>query len=221
MRNSARIVISDKINLCCLPDSGKIDCNVIYCKFFTMTICNGTTKAGNKCRATAGDNGYCRWHSADAQDCGVCYEPCKDEGALPCGHWVHRECVQKGADAMQEIRAADGYPPIDECYCPICKASVPGMKPIEAPPVPSLLTAATLTTGELREAFQAWEESDRAAPISWYIWVLLSEKYPQYNDDQELVILSTMFEHLIRIGFIDPRPPQLDQRFAEVLNREW
>ncbi len=188
-----------------------------------MTRCNGRTKSGNRCRANVTINGYCRWHIIlETQDCAVCYESFNDEPALPCGHWVHRDCVQKSADALQEIRANEGYPPIEVCSCPVCRTSVQGMKPKEAPPVPSFNVNVDVTLNylEMNIAFQDWIQSDRTAPLSWYIWVILSEKYPDETSESMLTVANA-FEHMIRMGHINPRPLQLDQRFAQVLNRRW
>jgi hypothetical protein len=191
-----------------------------------MTRCNGRTKSGNRCRANVTNNGYCRWHNnidvpQTNPDCAVCYEPC-NEFALPCGHWVHRICVQKGADALQEIRATEGYPPIEVCSCPVCRTSVPGMKPTEAPPVPSfnVNVDVTLDYSEMNVAFQDWVQSDRTAPLSWYIWTILSEKYPN-EDSESIITIADAFEQMIGMGLINPRSLQLDQRFAQVLSRWW
>jgi len=184
-----------------------------------MTRCKGIAKNGNRCRASASINGYCRWHS-NVQECAVCYEPfANGDTALPCSHWIHRECVQKSADALQEIRASEGYPPIQDCTCPVCRAVVPDMKPKEAPPVPSLESGIILTSTEMTAVFQEWRDDGSTYPLRLYIWNKLVEKYPEHHV-QELVSIAGAFEEIIRMVMIY-QTPQLDSRFAEVLNRAW
>ena len=198
-----------------------------------MTKFKGKTQAGERCRDNATYQGYCRWHIPEPNtekvlntECIVCCEPFSNgESSLPCGHWVHSNCVQKSADALQELRAEEGYPPIDECTCPICRTAVPDMKPKEAPPVPPLNTGTMefdvlLTQNEMLTVYHAWEQSTQQAPLRWYIWVALSEKYPDENQDN-LITAATAFEQFIRSGSIRLQSSQPDQRFVQVLNRAW
>ena len=183
-----------------------------------MVRCKGITRNGNRCKATATSNNYCRWHMQNK--CAVCYTKFKSgESALNCGHWVHRECVQKAADAMQELRNEEGYPPLEECVCPVCRSPVPDMKP--APRVEPILVDVVLDNEEMRNAYQMWETSSRTAPLNWYIWMELCNKYPDYENQEGLITAAHTFEQLIRTGVIDPRPPVRDQRFAEILDRPW
>jgi len=169
-----------------------------------MTICKGITKNGKKCRATTNVKGYCRWHTTPIE-CIVCYE-IFNEAVLPCGHSIHRECVQKSADALQEVRAKDGYPPIEDCTCPICRAVVPDMKPKDAPPVQSpIIHNIMLEELDIQVAYHNWEISDRHAPFSWYIWVLLCEQYPDINPNH-LINAAFGFEIMINMGVINPYP---------------
>ncbi len=186
-----------------------------------MTECKGITKVGKKCRGTATRNGYCRWHY-QANECVVCMDNFEEgELPLPCGHWVHRRCVQRGADAMQDLRSEEGYPPIEECICPVCRTPVSDLKPKEiihsAPP---LQINIILTTDEIYTAFLNWQQSDRVAPLSWYIWVTLCEKYPSYDYDG-LVTIAYVFADLINSEDIVPRPPSPDHRFQRVLTQVW
>ncbi len=125
-----------------------------------MARCRGTTNVGKKCRNNATDDGYCQLHYIT--ECVVCLENFEEqELSLPCGHWIHRTCVQKSADAMQELRAQEGYPPIEECICPICRAPVPDLKP-QAPPPPLHLSTAevqllvVVVSGAEMYAFTNW-----------------------------------------------------------------
>ena len=69
--------------------------------------------------------------------CIICFED--NEKILPCGHNVHIECVKKAVDALQDIRSQDGYPPIKEATCPVCKTVIPDVKPKTPEPVPDYI----------------------------------------------------------------------------------
>ena len=69
--------------------------------------------------------------------CIICLED--NEKILPCGHNVHIECVKKAVDALQDIRSQDGYAPIKEATCPVCKKVVPDVKPKTPEPVPDYI----------------------------------------------------------------------------------
>jgi len=77
-----------------------------------------------------------------------------------------------------------------------------------------------LTTDEIYTAFLNWQQSDRVAPLSWYIWVTLCEKYPSYDYDG-LVTIAYVFADLINSEDIVPRPPSPDHRFQRVLAQVW
>lgn len=154
-----------------------------------------------------------------SQECIVCCE-LVDE-TLPCGHWVHKDCVQKAADALQEIRAAEGYPPIVECYCPLCKQPVPDMKPVQLDSTTINGLDVVLEDAELFSAFREWERKGGDIPISWYLWLKLLEKYPDYGNPQRLVAVADLYQYLIKYGIIDPRPPTQDYRFQDALEQDW
>lgn len=183
----------------------KIDCYLqIFNIYSKMVKCKGSNKTGKKCNAIADNNGYCRWHrpSDTITECLVCYEIFQNEKELPCGHSIHIECVQKSADALQDIRTQDGFPPIDTCCCPICRRPVPGLKPKQAQPVKPL-AAIHLDCHELNHSYTAWETSDRIAPLSWYLWIAFSEKYPEFNPE-ELIDIAGVMEDMIILGVINP-----------------
>ena len=114
------------------------------------------------------------------------------------------------------MRAQDGYPPIEDCSCPVCRTPVPDMKPIEPPSVPPV--GINISSEEVNTAVQVWENSDRSVPLSVYIWISLCEKYPDYNTDI-LIVTALMIDMMIRMGVINPRPNEIDNRFAAALNR--
>ncbi len=169
-----------------------------------MPKCKGKTVEGKKCRAHITRDGYCRWHAPKSNndppdECVVCYEPFEElQRPLDCGHWIHKTCIQKSGDAMQDTRAQDGYPPIYVCICPVCRAPVPGVIPKDPPPVPPLPTQilVSLDYEEMSLPFGEWLESDRIVPLEWYIWIELCMKYPEYHPD-DLVIASTILEEMV------------------------
>nr|QBK87395.1 MAG: putative RING finger E3 ubiquitin ligase [Marseillevirus LCMAC201] len=164
-----------------------------------MTKCKGKTKTGKKCNSSATQEGYCRWHH-EPYECIVCLDKLEEkDGPLPCGHIVHRSCVQKAADAMQDLRAEDGYPPIKECLCPVCRTVVEGLKPKEVPSAEApLLIEITLNGNELNTAIRNWIVSGGIVSLSWYIWRALREKYPSYNSDELIFFAQLIAPEILR-----------------------
>lgn len=159
---------------------------------------------------------------ANSNDCVVCYDPIlPTEEPLPCNHSVHRECIQKSADALQELRAQDGYSPLEQCTCPVCRTPVPGMVPKPPPETPNLgYQQFLLDQEDLERALREYHESNsETPPFGWYIWTILSEKYPDQSPDI-LIAVAEMYETLYlmsaRHSLLIP-----DTRFETALNKVW
>jgi hypothetical protein len=182
--------------------------------------CKGIKKDGTKCQSNCLKNSeYCYWHQNlinnnvnNNEECIVCCEKFNiNDKPLPCGHWIHIDCVQKSADALQEIRHQDGYPPIYECLCPICRKPVPDLKPKIIDISDNLIMDISsnnisnidlyLTRQEIYNIFDNWLRSTVFTPLSFFIWVKLNEKYPDYEDQDLLILASTMFENLLLPNF--------------------
>ena len=140
----------------------------------------------------------------EQKECIVCYEPFgENEKLLSCNHIVHLDCIQKSADAMQDIRIIDGYPPIKECVCPVCKKPVKGIKPKD-PEINNneeLLTLLYFTNEELNEAVNNWYNDfslNDSIPLSLYFWEILCQIYPE-NDNIFLLNIS----HIIEREFLE------------------
>ena len=149
------------------------------------------------------------------EECCVCYEEfTANQEPLPCGHWVHVECVQKSADALQDIRVADGYPPIKECLCPVCRQPVEGMVPKE-PAQPEDIHV-VLVLEEINTAFVRSQESGES--LDKHIFDILQEKYPEHP--QEILRASAdLYYSMVQSGIIPLS--QRDDRFSQIINRAW
>ncbi len=91
-----------------------------------MVRCKGKTAAGTSCHNhTTNDNHYCRLHQAQVpigEDCPVCIEPLTLEDVLSCMHQVHKACVKKAVDQLQDSLVDEGYPAFKYGRCPLCRA---------------------------------------------------------------------------------------------------
>ena len=65
-------------------------------------------------------------------DCPICTEESPELDILMCGHRVHKECVKKSADAMQDKLVKEGYPARTCARCPLCRANLPDI-PVKLP----------------------------------------------------------------------------------------
>lgn len=149
-------------------------------------------------------------------ECCVCYEEFTEE-PLPCGHQVHRDCVQKSADALQDIRATDGYPPIHECPCPVCRQPVEGMVPKD-PPENLEDIEIVLQHDDLMTAVDRWNDNPDK-PLDQHILDILCEKYP---NEQPMILYASasMYTLFIHSGMINLQSLR-DNRFSQILNRVW
>jgi len=180
-----------------------------------MPVCKGITKSGRNCKLKSTLNGYCKWHT-EAHECIVCLDSVNK--ALPCGHWIHSECIQKHADAMQELRSIEGYPPLKEAVCSVCRAPVPGIIPKD-PPITAEINISEHILQEVYTYYMA-NNYNNDLTLAFLIWVELCVLYPNYHAPDLLIIAAQSFAELIFNGSIPIIVP-LDTRFAERLQREW
>ncbi len=176
-----------------------------------MTRCQGITKSGKRCKV----NGQCRWHLAlppPSHDCIVCLDEIPyEQSALPCGHWIHGECIQKHADAMQELRVQEGFPPLSEGMCAICRAPVPDVIPkqVELGPAGSTVSV-QLSNTDVHTAMLSWMVF--GGPFSMHIWVKLREQYPEEQPLGLLLVAGFLTDILVMGQLQEPLgcPPLSD-----------
>ncbi len=91
-----------------------------------MVHCKGKTAHAMSCHNhTTNANHYCHLHQEQAptgENCPICTELLTNQDALSCTHKVHKSCVQKTVDFMQDDLVKKGYPPQKYGKCPLCRA---------------------------------------------------------------------------------------------------
>jgi len=137
------------------------------------------------------------------EECIICYEQfLPNETCLDCNHWIHVSCVQKSADALQDIRALDGYPPIYDCKCPVCKVPVKGLIPKNPPSVPVIndnVSELFISHEQINSSMANWiidniNNIDNNIPLRMYLWNVISDNHPNY-DNEMLIYMSEIIEN--------------------------
>lgn len=163
----------------------------------------------------------------DSEDCIVCTEALgPDTITLPCGHIFHTVCVQRSSDALQDTRTTEGYPPLECCICPLCRAPVPNMpvaRPSE-PTHPEMEFEYCMTPTDLQvvvDRFVAKDtlqyHSDYTGMIEAYIYDEVLQKY-QDIDMESLLVVVAIYGTTIRMGQLVQVP---DVRFQRILETVW
>lgn len=109
---------------------------------------------------------------------------------------------------MADLRASDGYPPLSHGICSICRAPVLDVIPKEstvelAPPdeidilnYEIIQVNIVLGVQELLQAYDQWLQLEGMAPLSFFIWMALTEKYPNYDNPEALILAAQHFSEL-------------------------
>lgn len=80
-----------------------------------MENCKGITRTGNNCKRKAKEGGYCFQHQQELKfiqekpdECLICCDALSEDTPLPCGHWIHLNCIIRSGKAE----------------CPVCRSPV-------------------------------------------------------------------------------------------------
>lgn len=95
--------------------------------------CQGITKTKEKCKNTVKNNTkFCRFHTIKydkPDECPICMESLfQVVKPLQCGHWVHKSCIKKFVHSQQELKFSEGYSPMVNAECPVCRAKLTDIK---------------------------------------------------------------------------------------------
>ena len=170
-----------------------------------MPLCKSQTKSGKFCKLSVTKNGFCHLHYVyepnyrnipKPDSCIVCLENMVNvKRPLPCGHWIHKKCIQQTVDSLQQINFNMGLPPLQHAQCPLCKLPIKFIVPTPNCTLPPhqiyIIPAAALQT-----AYTNWRNNDQAA-LSFYIWVELCTLYPQTNPELLIQICNMMCDLIV------------------------
>lgn len=141
-----------------------------------------------------------------------------DDIALDCGHWIHRDCIQKHADAMQDLRQQEGYPPLTEASCPVCRATVSDIVPKKPEQVEEIIANFRLHQDDLTRCAEEWAKESSSISMSFFIWIKLCTDYPDISPES-LLVAAHFYSDLIYTGSIVVKIP--DTRFSRALQLNW
>ena len=149
--------------------------------------CNGFTKYNKRCKLKATKNGYCHCHSKiynkeknNENICLFCYEKIEKEDKISCGHNIHKKCLQKSCNSIQDINSENGYPPLKTCNCPICNKIISEIKPKKPLPVETLsISQIESIVNIYNENFD--EENDELDTLLYITLMLLPPNYDSNN----------------------------------------
>jgi len=184
--------------------------------------CKGLTKNGTKCKRKIKNNTeeYCKLHEYQDQTCIVCLDGyARNEGPLPCGHWIHRECIKKHADSMQDLRAKEGYPPLKVGTCSVCRSPVPEVIPKPAPSVQPY-SYIHIDADRMQAIYNEWCQLNNGVTLAFLFWIELCNKFPNYHTPSILVGAAQAFADLVFDGSIELER-SLDTSFRQRLQQAW